>query len=82
MPVGAQTLVPVDGRHRSRLIHKTGDGFLFPSRGIHPTATGRLERGTREARLKTILRLTDGLRTQPGRLLNYLGGRPLTPEEF
>jgi transcriptional regulator with XRE-family HTH domain len=38
--------------------------------GIHPTAIGRLERGTREPRLKTILRLADGLRTQPGRLLN------------
>lgn len=50
--------------------------------GIHATATGRLERGTREPRLKTILRLADGLGTQPGRLLNYLGERRLTPEEF
>jgi transcriptional regulator with XRE-family HTH domain len=46
--------------------------------GIHATAIGRLERGTREPRLKTILRLADGLRTQPGRLLNYLGERRLT----
>ena len=46
--------------------------------GIH----GRLERGTREPRLKTILRLAEGLGTQAGRLLDYLGERRLTPEEF
>jgi transcriptional regulator with XRE-family HTH domain len=50
--------------------------------GIHATAIGRLERGTREPRLKTILRLADGLRTQPGRLLDHLGERRLTAEEF
>jgi transcriptional regulator with XRE-family HTH domain len=50
--------------------------------GIHSTAIGRLERGTREPRLKTILRLAEGLGTQPGRLLDYLGERRLTPEEF
>ena len=50
--------------------------------GIHPTAIGRLEHGRREPRMKTILRLAEGLRTQPGRLLDYLGERRLTPEEF
>ncbi len=50
--------------------------------GIHATAIGRLERGTREPRLKTILRLADGLRTQPGKLLDHLGERRLTAEEF
>ena len=50
--------------------------------GIHPTAIGRLERGLREPRLKTILRLAEGLGLQPGKLLDYLGERRLTPEEF
>jgi transcriptional regulator with XRE-family HTH domain len=50
--------------------------------GIHPTAIGRLERGSREPRLTTILRLASGLDLQPGRLLDDLGGRRLTPEGF
>jgi transcriptional regulator with XRE-family HTH domain len=50
--------------------------------GVHPTAVGRLERGLREPRLKTILRLAEGLNAQPGRLLDNLGERRLTPEEF
>jgi transcriptional regulator with XRE-family HTH domain len=50
--------------------------------GIHPTAIGRLERGLREPRLKTILRLAEGLGAQPGRLLDYLGERQLTRQEF
>jgi transcriptional regulator with XRE-family HTH domain len=55
---------------------------LADQTGIHPTAIGRLERGLREPRLKTILRLAEGLGSQPGRLLDYLGERQLTPEEF
>jgi transcriptional regulator with XRE-family HTH domain len=45
---------------------------------IHPTAIGRMERGAREPRLTTILRLADGLKVQPGDLLNDLGkdGKP------
>lgn len=50
--------------------------------GIHSTAVGRLERGKREPRLKTILRLAEGLNARPGRLLDHLGARRLTPEEF
>ena len=46
---------------------------------IHPTAIGRMERGAREPRLTTILRLADGLGLQPGELLNELGqGSPKT----
>lgn len=41
--------------------------------GIHPTAMGRLERGAREPRLGTILRLARGLGVHPGRLLEELG---------
>lgn len=41
---------------------------------IHSTAIGRMERGAREPRLSTILRLARGLDVQPGELLNDLGG--------
>lgn len=40
---------------------------------IHSTAIGRLERGEREPRLTTILRLAAGLEVDPGQLLNELG---------
>lgn len=39
---------------------------------IHPTSIGRLERGGREPKLTTILRLADGLGVEPGELLNGL----------
>jgi transcriptional regulator with XRE-family HTH domain len=41
---------------------------------VHPTAIGRLERGGREPRLTTILRIARGLEVQPGLLLDELGG--------
>jgi transcriptional regulator with XRE-family HTH domain len=41
-----------------------------------------LERDKREPRLKTILRLADGLGVSPGELLDDLAWRQLTPEEF
>ncbi len=50
--------------------------------GIHPTAIGRFERGDREPRLRSILRLADGLGVKPGRLVDDLDERGLTPEEF
>jgi transcriptional regulator with XRE-family HTH domain len=37
---------------------------------VHPTAIGRLERGAREPRLTTILRIARGLEVQPGTLLD------------
>jgi transcriptional regulator with XRE-family HTH domain len=40
---------------------------------IHPTAIGRFERGDREPRLRSILRLAEGLGVQPGRLVDDLG---------
>ena len=40
--------------------------------GIHPTAIGRLERGDREPRLGTILRLLRGLGIHAGALLDAL----------
>jgi transcriptional regulator with XRE-family HTH domain len=42
---------------------------------IHPTAIGRMERGSREPRLTTILRLAQGLGVQPGELLDGLGSK-------
>jgi transcriptional regulator with XRE-family HTH domain len=38
--------------------------------GIHPTAIGRFERGDREPRLRSILRLAEGLGVQPGWLVD------------
>jgi transcriptional regulator with XRE-family HTH domain len=39
---------------------------------IHPTAIGRLERGSREPRLTTILRVARGLGVNPSELLDDL----------
>lgn len=39
---------------------------------VHSTAIGRLERGTREPRLTTILRVARGLGVKPGELLDDL----------
>lgn len=50
--------------------------------GLHATAIGRIERGGREPRLKSILRLAEGLGVPPGSLLDTLVERRLTPEEF
>lgn len=43
---------------------------------VHPTAIGRIERGGREPRLTTILKLADGLGVEPGELVNGLKTRP------
>lgn len=45
---------------------------LARSADIHPTSIGRLERGNREPRLTTILKLADGLGVEPGELVNRL----------
>lgn len=39
---------------------------------MHPTSIGRIERGGREPRLTTILKLADGLGIEPGELVNKL----------
>jgi transcriptional regulator with XRE-family HTH domain len=46
--------------------------------GIHPTSIGRIERGGREPRLTTILRLAEGLGVEPGELVDQLGRRRRT----
>lgn len=48
------------------------DGLADAS-GMHPTSIGRIERGGREPRLTTILKLADGLGVDPGELVNRLG---------
>ncbi|HEY2768006.1 MAG TPA: helix-turn-helix transcriptional regulator [Solirubrobacteraceae bacterium] len=53
--------------------------------GIHVTTIGRFEHGSREPRLKSILRIARGLGVKPSALLDDLdriGERRLTPEEF
>jgi transcriptional regulator with XRE-family HTH domain len=48
---------------QDQLAHRTG---------IHPTAIGRFERGDREPRLTSILRIARGLEVSPGALLDEL----------
>jgi transcriptional regulator with XRE-family HTH domain len=40
---------------------------------LHPTEIGRLERGERDLRLSTILRVADGLGIVPEKLLHGIG---------
>jgi transcriptional regulator with XRE-family HTH domain len=47
------------------------DGLADAS-GMHPTSIGRIERGGREPRLTTVLRLAHGLGVEPGELVNGL----------
>jgi transcriptional regulator with XRE-family HTH domain len=51
------------GLSQDDLAHKTD---------VHPTAIGRLERGSREPRLTTILRIARGLDMRPGELVDEL----------
>lgn len=50
------------------------DGLARES-DVHPTSIGRLERGGREPRLSTILRIAEGLGIEPGELVNRLDGK-------
>ena len=47
------------------------DGLAHSS-GIHLTSIGRIERGGREPRLTTILKLAEGLGVEPGELTDNL----------
>jgi DNA-binding XRE family transcriptional regulator len=51
------------------------DGLAHTS-GIHLTSIGRIERGGREPRLTTILKLAQGLGVEPGELANGLNDNP------
>jgi transcriptional regulator with XRE-family HTH domain len=63
----------VSGLSQEQLARRTG---------LHTTVISRFERGGREPRLKSILRLAEGLGVPPGSLLDTLVERRLTPEEF
>jgi transcriptional regulator with XRE-family HTH domain len=56
-----------------RSQHHLSQDDVARATDVHPTAIGRLERGSREPRLSTILRIARGLDVQPGELLNDLG---------
>lgn len=86
--MGAATLPPVasplydDADHASRAFGdrmrelRVREGIsqdgLAREADVHPTSIGRLERGGREPRLTTILRLAHGLGVEPGELVNGL----------
>ncbi len=53
-----------------RTEHGLSQDDLARRTGVHPTAIGRLERGGREPRLKTILCLARGLDVHPRALLD------------
>jgi transcriptional regulator with XRE-family HTH domain len=55
-----------------RAEHGVSQDDLADATDVHPTAIGRLERGAREPRLTTILRLARGLDVEPGKLLDDL----------
>jgi transcriptional regulator with XRE-family HTH domain len=62
---------------RVRAIRKRQDmsqDDLARETDIHPTSIGRIERGGREVKLTTILRLAHGLDAEPGELLDKLKG--------
>lgn len=48
---------------------------------LHATMIGRLERGAREPRLSTILRVAEGLAVEPGVLIDRLDEASLSDEE-
>jgi transcriptional regulator with XRE-family HTH domain len=52
--------------------HGISQDKLADETNIHPTAIGRMERGKREPRLTTILKLARGLGVKPGELLDEL----------
>lgn len=55
-----------------RAEHGLSQDDLADRTDVHPTAIGRLERGSREPRLTTILRIARGLDVEPGKLLDEL----------
>ncbi len=55
-----------------RTEHRLSQDALADRIEMRSTAIGRLERGSREPRLTTILRVARGLGVQPGALLDEL----------
>lgn len=57
-----------------RAKHGVSQDVLARRTDIHATAIGRFERGAREPRLSSILRLARGLGVEPGELVNGIDG--------
>jgi transcriptional regulator with XRE-family HTH domain len=55
-----------------RVQHGLSQDDLAHKTDVHSTAIGRLERGSREPRLTTILRIARGLDVRPGELVDEL----------
>lgn len=55
-----------------RREHGMSQDQLADRAGVHATVIGRMERGLREPRVTTVLRLAQGLSVQPGTLMNDL----------
>jgi transcriptional regulator with XRE-family HTH domain len=66
------------GRRLRELRNRQGlsQDALSDASDIHSTAIGRMERGSREPRLTTVLRLANGLGVEPGELVNDLEAQP------
>ena len=60
--------------HALRREHGVSQYVLARRTDLHTTAISRFERGEREPRLKSILRLAEGLGVPPGSLLDTLVG--------
>ena len=73
----AQQASAAFGRRLRELRNRQGlsQDALAHATDIHPTAIGRMERGSREPRLTTILRLARGLGVEPGELLDGLAAK-------
>ncbi len=67
------------GRRVRKLRNERGlsQDALARATDVHSTMIGRLERGAREPRLSTILRVAAGLEVEPGELLDHLDARPV-----
>lgn len=67
------------GRRVRQLRNERGlsQDALARATDVHTTMIGRLERGVREPRLSTILRVAYGLDVEPGELLNHLDAKSL-----
>lgn len=57
-----------------RAEHGLSQDDLSRATDVHSTSIGRFERGAREPRLTTIMRLARGLDVQPGDLIDHLHG--------
>ena len=72
--VDLRALTAAFGKRLRKIRHSQGlsQEKLAHLAGLHFTVVARLERGEREPRLGTIIRVAEGLGVQPGELLDRL----------